>query len=424
MIRSSRSSIERLSTLGSIHEEDNATPIDPRVETLEKFKEWVRKNLDHVRRAVRELNEDNKDIRDENTRIVNAHNELAEWIERLKREKTDWAVEKAELTIEVAGLNAVIRYQIKQIEKLQKKPAEDSSSSSTPLLIIERAESNKANKTIKLSDPPIFIDNKDLNIDDWLSMMRSKLKVNADDYSIESLRKAYVETRVEGDASRHIASRLRKNARNPFAETEDIFDCLLKIYGDSDRKHTAMKEFRNLCQTSKDFNFFWAHFQRLAAELDYNENTLIEELRHNIFLKLKKELVNEDDDPTDLYKFARRCQRIDQRLRDLELNQTSRFQSFASSSSLTSRTTAPVSKIIVITEPENEATQSASSRLSPFSFSRRTPHPDARKKELMRERRCFHCQEHGHTAKVCPKKEVAVQEMKVETKNLVPSGKE
>ena len=76
--------------------------------------------------------------------------------------------------------------------------------------------------------------------------MRNKLKINSDHYSIETLRKVYVKTRVENETNKHIASRLRKDIKNLFIDVESIFKYLSRMYEDLNRKHTTMKEFRTL----------------------------------------------------------------------------------------------------------------------------------------------------------------------------------
>lgn len=55
-------------------------------------------------------------------------------------------------------------------------------------------------KSTKFPDPTIFTDGNDPIFERWLPTMRSKLVANADHYSTEALRRAYVENRVGGDA--------------------------------------------------------------------------------------------------------------------------------------------------------------------------------------------------------------------------------
>jgi hypothetical protein len=63
-----------------------------------------------------------------------------------------------------------------------------------------------------LSDSFILTDDKDSNIEIWLSAMRNKLKENADWFSIETSKKTYVCTRIDEDAMNHLFSRFTKDS--------------------------------------------------------------------------------------------------------------------------------------------------------------------------------------------------------------------
>ena len=84
-----------------------------------------------------------------------------------------------------------------------------------------------------------------------------------------------------------------------------------------------MKAFRALRIGSKDFNSFWSEFQRLSSELDYSPSTLIAELTHKLSLDMKKQLAIGNQEPTDIYEYAHRCQRIFQALKDVESSKAS-----------------------------------------------------------------------------------------------------
>lgn len=55
---------------------------------------------------------------------------------------------------------------------------------------------SESNCSVKLPDPPLLTDGKDPKFEDWLVQMKSKLKANADHYNDESLRMAYVQSRL------------------------------------------------------------------------------------------------------------------------------------------------------------------------------------------------------------------------------------
>ena len=81
------------------------------------------------------------------------------------------------------------------------------------------------------------------NIDVWESKIIKKLTANSDHYPSEALRMAYVNSRVDGEAYKHLAARLRIDTQKPFATAEEMFKVLQKAYGDVNRAHTAMNKF-------------------------------------------------------------------------------------------------------------------------------------------------------------------------------------
>jgi hypothetical protein len=69
-------------------------------------------------------------------------------------------------------------------------------------------------KSVKLPDPPILTDGKDPKFAEWLSKMKNKLLANADHYSTEPLKMAYIQTRTAGYSADHMAPRLRAMRTN------------------------------------------------------------------------------------------------------------------------------------------------------------------------------------------------------------------
>jgi hypothetical protein len=171
-----------------------------------------------------------------------------------------------------------------------------------------------------LSDPSVFTDGKDPTIDDWLSVMRNKLEGNADWFLIDVQQKAYVRIRIDEDAMKHLISRFFKNSIKPYIISEEIFDDLYQIFGDSNRRINALKTYRRLKQVGpfKDFNIFWAEFQRLVSDSKlYNQEALLEDLKDKMSYELQKALAIESYKATDLHEFVKMCRYTNQTLRDV-----------------------------------------------------------------------------------------------------------
>jgi hypothetical protein len=71
-----------------------------------------------------------------------------------------------------------------------------------------------------------------------------------------STEKAYVRTRIDGDAIRHLSSRFKKDSIKPFLSAEKIFEELNLIFDDSNKRINFMKAFRRLKQIDQFKKFF------------------------------------------------------------------------------------------------------------------------------------------------------------------------
>ena len=107
------------------------------------------------------------------------------------------------------------------------------------------SKQSKKTKSTKLPDPLMLTDGHatGFDIDVWESKIVKKLTANTDHYPTEALCMAYVDSRVDGEAYKHLAARLRIGTRKLFAITEEMFKVLQKTYGDVNWVHTAMNKF-------------------------------------------------------------------------------------------------------------------------------------------------------------------------------------
>jgi hypothetical protein len=146
----------------------------------------------------------------------------------------------------------------------------------------------------KLFDSSILTDDKNSNIEDWLSTMKNKLKKNADWFSIETSKKAYVRTRIDEDTMKHLASRFKKDSIKSFMIVEKIFDDLNRVFDDLNKRINVLKAYKRLKQIeiNKKFHTFWTEFQRLVSDSKiYDEITLLKNLKDKMFWDLQKTLI-------------------------------------------------------------------------------------------------------------------------------------
>jgi hypothetical protein len=94
------------------------------------------------------------------------------------------------------------------------------------------------------------------------------MKDNANWFFTDVQQKAYVRIKIDDDVMKHLIFRFFKNSIKSYTIANEIFDDLYQIFDDSNRRINALKSYRRLKQIEsfKDFNIFWAEFQRLTSD--------------------------------------------------------------------------------------------------------------------------------------------------------------
>lgn len=116
----------------------------------------------------------------------------------------------------------------------------------------------------------------------------------------DGLKRSYLQNRLADNAFAQLKPRLRADATRPFTSANEIFETLTAAFGDPSRKQNARTSYRAMRQGEKDFNTFWAELQRLAAELDHSEETLIADLIEKSHYTIQQQLATGEEEPTNL----------------------------------------------------------------------------------------------------------------------------
>jgi hypothetical protein len=269
-----------------------------------------------------------------------------------------------------------------------------------------------------LSDSSIFTNDKDLIIDDWLSIMQNKLKENANWFSTDVQHKAYVRIRIDDDVMKHLIFRFFKDSIKSYIISKKIFDDLYQIFDDSNRRTNALKTYRRLKQIEsfKNFNTFWAEFQRLISDSKlYNQKALLEDIKDKMSYELQKTLTTKFYKAIDFHEFAKMCQYIDQTLRNVNNKFRNIREDFVNS--------AKREEIIVIVNSNQNTDRSIfRSRFEISESSSRAIIQLSSSENQMNIINCYNCEKFDHFFRNCRQSRKMnsnnfVQEMNVHKKN-------
>ena len=329
--------------------------LDHWLKNADCFQQVVKENVPTMFAAFRA-------IQKEYGEVVDAHNTLMDRVNKLKA-----SVQEKESG--VLCLEGVINYQQRKIKRLQTlahmhdpnppadndpttPPAAETASPSpagpptiaviatpppppagtatgvatTPLLPTPMPAPNSATstgdqKSMKISNSKAFTNEvKRPQFEHWLLQIKSKLMANVDHFSTKAQQMIYVQSCVGGNAMGHLAPCLRRNVVICFTTAQQMLECLEAVYRDPNWKKNSQNKYQNLQQGDKDFNTFWVEFQCLAANLDHNKATLIDDLVHKSHYTIQLQLAMGNKLLTSLSMLAFHCQRIWQSLKDINYN--------------------------------------------------------------------------------------------------------
>ncbi len=260
---------------------------------------------------------------------------------------------------------------------------------------------DRFSKSIKLLNSSLFEDSSQ-NVNNWLSRMWNKLKTNKNHFSIEELKIVYIESRVSEVAIKHIASRMQNIFLNSFLEVEEVLSIIDKMYDDLNRHHTTQRQYSKLYQNKIFFHEFWMKFQIFSAELEYNNETLLDDLQHKISSDLQRATLNERI--TNLNEFIDICMQVDVRLTELNV-----------------RSIVKVSAISAARSVASTSSVRSTSSISAWKKLRRS-NLDSIQKELFKKELCFKCKKSEHRAYDCLEM-TQVHEIAANSKNNLSSLK-
>ncbi len=243
---------------------------------------------------------------------------------------------------------------------------------------------NDHHKFVKLPNSPIFTETGDSTWKTWNIKIADKLDVNANHYSTEKIRIAYVVFRLEGDADQQTYAKRRVDALSPYQSLSELLKHLKEIYEDQNLTRKCCRKYVALKQLNKFFSSFYSEFTRIFSFLNYDDVTLMNDIQDKINNRLQNALsvclieFSSLDKLKTFLQGVNNKQRVNYQLRDEQ------------------RTVKPVAaseKRFVPSSTSASASTTSYVRLATFS----TPEPERPRMSIT----CFNCKVSSHLSKNC-----------------------
>ena len=183
---------------------------------------------------------------------------------------------------------------------------------------------------------------------------------------------------------------MRDDVMNPYTDSKDMLNHLRTIYDDLNRVTTAKHQFRQLyMKTSDKFHDFLSEFLYLAAEAGVAEDDWKDELYNKLTTKLQELCIFSSIHESTFQEFSSAVSQTASRLEVIN-HRTQKNRTFTPNKD----TNKGANRSGTTVKKEPALSQSTSNT---------APRADgAGRDQMMKEGRCFHCQEQGHLARDCP----------------------
>jgi len=184
----------------------------------------------------------------------------------------------------------------------------------------------------KFPDSPDFSGSDRTQLRGWVAQLRMDLRHTPSRFPDEQAKMRYAFNRLSGLALKQVLPHVRDNGEIGLESLLAFIQLLEAAFGDPDRVATAERNMKEIKQKNREFSLYYAEFQVIAADLDWNPSALRNALRSGLSEELKDSFIHTDM-PDELPAFVTLCQKRDNQIRQRKAEKAAQHKWTASAGS-------------------------------------------------------------------------------------------
>jgi hypothetical protein len=248
----------------------------------------------------------------------------------------------------------------------------------------------------KFPDSPDFSGSDRTQLRGWIAQLRMVIRHKPASFPDEQSKMRYAFNRLRGVALGQILPHVREDGTIGLEDLPAFIQLLEAAFGDPDRVATAERKMREIKQKNREFSQYYAEFQVIAADLDWNPSALRNALRMGLSEEMKDSFTYSDM-PEELPAFVTVCQKRDNQIRQRRAEKAA--QNKGSGVGFASPRPPPAPKAPEIAPAGTVAGYTGPAPMD-LSAGKRRISPEERAKRFA-DGRCLYCGGFNHRAAEC-----------------------
>jgi hypothetical protein len=164
----------------------------------------------------------------------------------------------------------------------------------------------------KVEDPELYYGERP-KLRAFLTQCELKFNCEPNKFDWDTKKVNYASSRCQGNAWVWIEPSIT-DGKSKYEGWEDFKTAITRAFGEADSKEVARRKFKTIRQGNHSATAYWAEFQRIVADLDYNNPLYIDQFNDGLHLDVQRQLTLLDTRPTTMTDFANKAIALDNRL--------------------------------------------------------------------------------------------------------------